>query len=510
MTEQAQYALPRSARRRSQTAWWLGRAQCVRVLTREGSATSRAPIAGWEPRYRRFVILSDVVATLVMVLVVGVALGLRHGGHHAEPITMLAVVTVVVVLCSLRVSRVWNLSVLGQGAEEFSRLGRGLLTSAVVLGLGALAFDVSGARRWVFLVIPTIALVAFPQRYVLRQLLHGARREGQCLLPVLAAGNLDTVRDLITRTRKATHLGWRVEAACTMDGRGAVGLVLDGVPVVGRLQDLALHVRRGGYRIVAVTPDPYWTPLRLQELAWNLEGSGAEMVVAPGLMEVAGPRLHISGVLGMPLLRVSEPVFSGSRRVAKALADRLGAALLLALLSPLMLVLAVLIKADSRGSVFYRQRRVGKGGEEFTILKFRTMVTNADAVRKQLAAVNEGAGLLFKMRKDPRVTRVGGALRRYSLDELPQLVNVLAGSMSLVGPRPPLPEESARYAPAVRRRLLVKPGLTGLWQVSGRSDLPWEESVRLDLRYVEDWSLALDAVIIWKTFRAVFGGQGAY
>jgi lipopolysaccharide/colanic/teichoic acid biosynthesis glycosyltransferase len=165
---------------------------------------------------------------------------------------------------------------------------------------------------------------------------------------------------------------------------------------------------------------------------------------------------------------------------------------------------------DTRGPVLYRQRRVGKDGAPFTILKFRTMVTNADALRAQLQAVNEGAGVLFKMRRDPRVTAVGRFLRRYSLDELPQLFNVFTGAMSLVGPRPPLPEESAKYGPDMRRRLLVKPGLTGLWQVSGRSDLSWEESVRLDLRYVEEWSLALDALILWKTFRAVFGGQGAY
>jgi exopolysaccharide biosynthesis polyprenyl glycosylphosphotransferase len=262
--------------------------------------------------------------------------------------------------------------------------------------------------------------------------------------------------------------------------------------------------------VVAVASDPYWTPRRLQELAWNLEGSEAEMVVAPVLMEVAGPRLHVSGVLGMPLLRVSAPVFSGARRVVKEIVDRVGSGFMLTLFSPLILLISLLILIDSRGSVFYRQKRVGKDGRAFTMVKFRTMVRDADKMRTGLAAANEGFGLLFKMRKDPRVTRIGAVLRRYSLDELPQLFNVLRGAMSLVGPRPPLPEETKRYAPDVRRRLLVKPGMTGLWQVSGRSDLPWEESVRLDLRYVEDWSLTLDAVILWKTVRAVVTGQGAY
>jgi exopolysaccharide biosynthesis polyprenyl glycosylphosphotransferase len=196
--------------------------------------------------------------------------------------------------------------------------------------------------------------------------------------------------------------------------------------------------------------------------------------------------------------------------VIKNAFDRVSAALLLLLFAPLLLMVSAAILIDSRGSVFYRQRRVGKDGKEFTIVKFRTMVTNADKMLADLAGANEGAGLLFKMRKDPRVTRVGAVLRRYSIDELPQLFNVLGGSMSLVGPRPPLPEETAKYGPDVRRRLLVKPGVTGLWQVSGRSDLSWDEAVRLDLRYVEDWSLALDAVILWKTFRAVLSAQGAY
>jgi exopolysaccharide biosynthesis polyprenyl glycosylphosphotransferase len=212
----------------------------------------------------------------------------------------------------------------------------------------------------------------------------------------------------------------------------------------------------------------------------------------------------------MPLLRVSAPAFTGMRRVVKGVMDRVGAFVLLTVSLPFLLFAAVAIAVDSRGPVFYSQRRVGKDGREFTIFKFRTMVRDADRIKRQLAKANEGAGVLFKMRKDPRITRVGSILRRYSIDELPQLFNVLTGAMSLVGPRPPLPEESAQYEPDVRRRLLVKPGLTGLWQVSGRSDLPWEEAVRLDLRYVEDWSLALDAMILWKTFRAVLGGQGAY
>jgi exopolysaccharide biosynthesis polyprenyl glycosylphosphotransferase len=190
--------------------------------------------------------------------------------------------------------------------------------------------------------------------------------------------------------------------------------------------------------------------------------------------------------------------------------DRTLALLLLVLICPLLLVVAAAVKCTSRGPVFFKQHRVGRGQREFLLWKFRTMTADAEAQRARLEALNEHDGPLFKMRSDPRVTPVGRLLRRWSIDELPQLLNVVRGDMSLVGPRPPLPSEVAGYSTDVRRRLLVKPGVTGLWQVSGRSDLSWEETVRLDLHYVENWSVAFDFLILWKTLGAVFRGRGAY
>ncbi|MFH8443181.1 sugar transferase [Streptomyces sp. NPDC018026] len=473
-----------------------------------GGATSRLA-SDWEHRYRRTVITSDTATTAFVVAGIGNFFGVRDAANWHEKWGILAFGTWLLVLGALAVSRSWSPAVLGQGAEEFRRLGRSLFMATVVLALGGIALTSRNIKLWIFVAVPAIAIFTMVARYALRVRLHRQRKQGRCLRPVLAAGSPATVRDLIARTRRFPHLGWRVDAVCTTDD-GLEGDQLDGVPVVGPLEHVAHHVSRDGYRVVAVTPDPHWSPHRLQRLAWNLEGSDAEMVVAPVLMEVAGPRLHVDAVLGIPLLRVSMPTFTGGRRAVKAVVDRLGAAVLLTLFAPLMVFVALLVLMDSRGGAFYRQRRVGKDGREFTILKFRTMVAGADGARAALADRNEGAGLLFKLRRDPRVTRVGAVLRRYSVDELPQLFNVLTGSMSLVGPRPPLPEESAAYGPDIRRRLLVKPGLTGLWQISGRSDLPWDEAVRLDLRYVEDWSLALDTVILWKTLRAVVHGQGAY
>jgi lipopolysaccharide/colanic/teichoic acid biosynthesis glycosyltransferase len=190
--------------------------------------------------------------------------------------------------------------------------------------------------------------------------------------------------------------------------------------------------------------------------------------------------------------------------------DRTAAGAALIMLAPLMAVLALTIKLHDRGPALFTQTRVGKDGRAFRIYKFRTMVVDAEQRKKELLTAHARDHVLFKLRNDPRVTAIGAHLRRWSVDELPQLFNVFLGDMSLVGPRPALPEEADRYAEHVRRRLVVKPGITGLWQVGGRSDLTWDESVRLDLRYVENWSFALDIQILWKTISVMLRRSGAY
>nr|WP_245373689.1 sugar transferase [Crossiella equi] len=462
-------------------------------------------------RYQLAVVVGDLLA--IAIAVGGVILIVSSGPMRLDLVVGLSTVTASTAVLALPLAKAWDPRVLGQGPEEFRRIGRAALTAMVVLALAALAVKVEGLRAWVFVALPAFAGVAIPIRYGLRRVLHRQRRQGSCLLPVLAAGSPEAVRDLIERTRRDSHLGWRVEAVCTPHGAGygvRVPGEVAGVPVVGDLSDIVDRVRLGGYRMVAVAGSTDWTPARLQQLAWQLESSTAELVVAPSLVEIAGPRLHVAPVFGLTMLWVSAPTFSGVGWLVKAVVDRLSALMLAVLLAPAFLAIATAIKLTSRGPVLYRQSRVGRDGREFTMLKFRSMVPDAHRLKADLASDNQAAGPLFKMRRDPRVTRVGAVLRRYSLDELPQLFNVLAGSMSLVGPRPPLPEEVARYGPDARRRLLVKPGLTGLWQVSGRSDLSWEESVRLDLRYVESWSLFMDLEILWKTASAVVSGRGAY
>jgi exopolysaccharide biosynthesis polyprenyl glycosylphosphotransferase len=280
--------------------------------------------------------------------------------------------------------------------------------------------------------------------------------------------------------------------------------------VLGDLDQVPSLIEIYGADAVAVTSGDATRHNYLRELAWSLESAKVELLVHPGLIEVAGPRMHIRPHVGLPLLHVEQPHFTGWRRIVKRAADLVLTGLGLLVISPLLLLIAAAVKLGDGGPVVFRQTRVGLDGSTFTMYKFRSMRVDAEARLAELRASNPGMGMLFKMQDDPRITWVGKFLRRFSLDELPQLFNVIGGSMSLVGPRPPLPSEVDEYEDHARRRLLVTPGLTGLWQVSGRSLLSWEETVRLDLRYVENWTLTLDLLIMWKTFFAVVAKRGAF
>jgi exopolysaccharide biosynthesis polyprenyl glycosylphosphotransferase len=397
----------------------------------------------------------------------------------------------------------------GIGSDEFHRVSRAGLLLLAGLGFLSYAAELDLSRALVVIAVPSLTLATLVERYAARRALHRQRLQGRCVKRVVVVGRGGAVLELVDRLRRTSHAGLDVVAVCvTPDDRSRVARAVD-LPVAG-LDDVLEIVNRMGADTIAVTSASETAAQYLRSLSWQLEGSGVELLVAPGLVEVAGPRLHIRPFDGLPLLSVEQPRFEGWRRVVKGAMDRSVALAALIVLFPVFAGLALAVRVSSPGPVFYRQQRVGLNGGHFTMLKFRSMVTGADQQVAGLSDGNDADGLLFKIRHDPRVTPVGRWLRRLSLDELPQLVNVLNGSMSLVGPRPPLPTEVARYDTSVSRRLLVKPGLTGLWQISGRSDLPWEEAVRLDLRYVENWSLALDVQILWKTARAVITASGAY
>jgi exopolysaccharide biosynthesis polyprenyl glycosylphosphotransferase len=261
---------------------------------------------------------------------------------------------------------------------------------------------------------------------------------------------------------------------------------------------------------VFVVGGGYGDPSAMRSLVWDLESDDVQVILAPGMTDVSSERIRVRPVAGLPLLHLDRPRSQEALRWAKRTFDLVGSAFLLALATPIVLWTAFAIKRYDGGPVLFRQTRVGRDGREFTCLKFRSMLVDAESYLSELQSEVGHSEGLFKMARDPRITRPGQWIRRYSIDELPQLINVLRGDMSLVGPRPPLPSEVDRYTSTQSRRLRVRPGLTGLWQVSGRSDLSWTESIRLDLYYVDNWSMIQDIVILCRTIGAVLGSKGAY
>jgi exopolysaccharide biosynthesis polyprenyl glycosylphosphotransferase len=356
--------------------------------------------------------------------------------------------------------------------------------------------------------LPGITVFDLLSRYALRKRLHQWRMRGERQHTVVAVGHELAVADLVTELGRDRYHGLTVVGACVVQPGELDELA--GVPVYGGLDDITAAVKAFDADTVAVTACPEMNGIRLRGLAWELEKTGTDLCVSPALLDVAGPRTTIRPTAGLTLLHVDHPELAGFRLVIKDLFDRCVAAAALVMLAPVLAVVAVAIKLHDGGPALFKQVRIGKNGHEFRIYKFRTMVVDAENKRAELLPSNDSDGVLFKLRRDPRVTPIGAHLRRWSVDELPQLFNVFLGHMSLVGPRPAMPDEVAKYADHVRRRLVVKPGLTGLWQVNGRSDLSWDESVRLDLRYVENWSFALDLQIMWKTISVLVRGSGAY
>jgi exopolysaccharide biosynthesis polyprenyl glycosylphosphotransferase len=466
----------------------------------------RDPTA-WTTAYLRRTALADGACALAAGLL---AFELRFDTHHYRPAVYLVFTGLLPILwvASLALAGGYDERFIGVGSDEFRKvLSSGVnLTALVAVASYAVKFDF--ARGYALLSLPLVTALDLVVRHRLRKRLHKQRTRGACMRRVVAVGHAPAVADLVGELRRETYHGLSVVGACLAGGT-MLGEIA-GVPVYGGLRNVSAAVGRAGADMVAVLACPEMNGIRLRELAWDLERTNTDMCVAAALLDVAGPRTTIRPVAGLPLLHVDHPELVGGKQVLKGVFDKLVAVTALVLLAPLFVAIMLAIKLTGRGPVFFRQTRVGKNGHAFKVWKFRTMVVDAEQRKAELTTLNEAAGALFKMRRDPRVTSAGVWLRRWSLDELPQLFNVLTGSMSLVGPRPALPSEAANYGDHMRRRLVVRPGITGLWQVNGRSDLPWDEAVRLDLRYVENWSFALDLQILWKTWSAVFRGNGAY
>jgi exopolysaccharide biosynthesis polyprenyl glycosylphosphotransferase len=466
----------------------------------------------WTRRYARWVLASDVL----VISVSGIAAVLLRFGSNSDLLThgvsyyiVAADIGMVWVAC-LALGRCYEMRFLAEGVEEYKRVGNASLRLFGLLGFLAFASKTDIARGFVLLFFPFGITGLLAGRWWLRMRLARAREEGRAFHRVVVVGRYAAAHELITQLQRDSRHGLKVVGACVSGVPDSPTDTL-GVPVIGSLTAVRMAVDQLEADTVAVAGSPELTGEALRRLSYDLEGSGIDLLVAPALLNVAGNRISIRPVAGVPLLHVDEPELDGARKLVKMAFDRGTSIILLILFAPLLLALMLAIKVSSRGPMLFRQTRVGRDGQLFSLLKLRTMRADAEQQLAGLMDLNESSGgMLFKLKDDPRVTPIGRFLRKWSLDELPQLVNVLGGQMSMVGPRPPLPTEVERYEGHAHRRLLVKPGITGLWQVSGRSDLSWEDTVRLDLQYVENWSLGLDVTVLAKTLLAVFRSAGAY
>lgn len=485
-----------------------------RAARRAAPLTSPHRLTGvpWQDVVARRALLADLAAVVAAVALgyvlrfdreVQVDLVEPRGGQYVLISVALAEAWVVALgLAGARSPRI-----LGSGREEYVRVARGTLA---LFGLAAVVcylvkFDL--ARSYVAVTLPVGLALLLLGRRVLATRLHAERAQGRFRRRTLVVGARDAVLDLCRRVERAHEAGFAVVGVC-LPGGADVPSPVDGVPVLGRVEDAAEAARAIDADVVAVTASDSATPTTLKRLAWDLEVTGAELVVVPALADVASPRLLITPVDGVPVVQVSPPGYTGLQHAVKRVFDLVVATLLLLVVAVPLLVLALCVRLTSPGPALFRQQRVGLNGTPFTLYKLRTMRQDAEA---DLATVLDGeVGVFYKPKDDPRVTPLGRFLRKYSLDEFPQLVNVLRGDMSLVGPRPQVPLEVAQYDDALRRRLLVKPGLTGLWQVSGRNDLSIDQGTRLDLYYVENWSLLGDVAIMLRTTREVIAPSGAY
>jgi exopolysaccharide biosynthesis polyprenyl glycosylphosphotransferase len=474
---------------------------------------------GWGATYSRRLVITDVLALGWVVFGVQIAwFGFDSRNVAGSPAdlalgyTFVSVVLIVAWLAVLALFDTRDPRYVGTGASEYRRIVDSAIRLFALVAIIAYASKLDIARGYIFIAFPLGVLLLVLTRWMWRQWLNAQRRNGRYSAHVVLVGSTTSVEHIARELTRHPEEGYRVVGACVPTGEIGTPLGSTGVPILGRITDAVVALRSIGADTVAVTSSDDLGAQAVRELSWELEGGREHLIVAPSLTEVNGPRIHTRPVAGLPLIHVEMPRYDGSTWFMKRAFDIVGSTLLIIALCPLLIALALAVRCTSPGPVLYRQERIGLNGKPFDMLKFRSMRVNAD---EELAALlaDQGRGdtPLFKLENDPRITSIGHVLRKHSLDEFPQLFNVLFGSMSLVGPRPQREGEVALYDEAARRRLLLKPGMSGLWQVGGRSSLGWEDAIRLDLYYVENWSLTGDIVILWRTVRAVIApGEDAH
>ncbi|NOJ60765.1 sugar transferase [Arthrobacter sp. 260] len=467
----------------------------------------------WRQRYQMSLRVTDtlVILTAVFISTDWILKSMVSGAATAETVTF-AVAVGLGWLVMLSMFRTRDPRLIGVGVSEYKRIVQASAATFSWMAVAVVLFGAHDFRNFLIITLPAGLVGLLGSRWIWRNWLMHQRQFGLFLSKVIVVGRHDDVQYVVGQLAKKTGAVYDV-VGTVLEGKDRSQVIQAGerqIPVVYGLSRVEKSVADTGADAVIVAGHLHKGSKYIRELGWRLERTATELVLASTLTNVAGPRIQMRPVEGLPLMHVEMPQFAGGRHVVKRVMDVVVSLAALIALAPVFAVVALLIKRDSQGPVIFRQHRVGRGSAEFPMYKFRSMVTTAEADLSGLKALDEGNGVLFKMRDDPRVTRVGRWIRRYSIDELPQLFNVLRGDMALVGPRPPLPSEVSGYAGHTHRRLFIKPGLTGLWQISGRSDLGWDESVRLDLYYVENWSVTGDLMIMWRTFKVLVKPTGAY
>lgn len=476
------------------------------------SATTPPAVPNWRARYPRYLAMSDTLVIAVVVYATQI-IWLGNSSHIQLDASLVplvpywAISTLLVVLWTLSLG--WadsrNVRTIGYGSTEYVRVADASLRVFGAMAIVAFLLKIELARGYLLISLPVGVLGLIIERWIWRKWLMSRRIRGEYCSRVLLVGSVRSIADTAAELRRQPEAGYRVVGACVPEAGTLNHIPGTRIPVLGDVDNIEKAMGSTSADTVVVTSTDELSADKVKQISWGLEAGKQHLVIAPSIADIAGPRIHTRPVAGLPLIHVETPRFSRGQLLAKRSLDLVSSTFGVVLVSPLLLGLAVFVKVTSPGPVLFRQTRIGLDGREFQMLKFRSMVTNAEALLESLVGEQRDAGnsVMFKMKDDPRVTRAGKFMRRFSLDELPQLFNVIGGSMSLVGPRPPLPSEVEQYADHVHRRFLAKPGITGLWQVSGRSTLSWDETVRLDLSYVENWSMLNDLAILAKTAKVV-------
>ncbi|MFS0892623.1 sugar transferase [Microbacterium sp. 179-I 3D3 NHS] len=478
------------------------------VVTPRASATLERR-RQWERRYRMRLRITDA-AVILFAAVLTATVQLIAGVSELEVLRD-GIPLAVLWFLMLSALHTRDAALFRASATEYRGVVHASGLAFGIIAIVAVLLAWKSMQLTLLLGLPVGVLTLLVTRWLWRHWLQAQRARGRFASRTLVVGNRDDVEYVVRTLHPIGASGYQVVGATLLDGN-AREVEIGGTrfPVLGNVNTVSTVAAELGADTIIVASRPEGEPEFVKQLSWQLEGTAAELVLSSRLTDVAGPRISFAPVEGLPLIQVKIPTYEGGVHVLKRALDIAVATVALIPIGLLAPVLAALIKLDSPGPVFFFQERVGRDGRTFRMVKFRSMKTDAEQQLAALKEANQGAGLLFKMKDDPRVTRVGKVLRKLSLDELPQFWNVLTGDMSVVGPRPPLPSEVTAYDGTIFRRLYIKPGITGLWQVSGRSDLSWDESVRLDLRYVENWSVINDLQIMWRTARAMVQPKGAY